>query len=393
MSRKPSYDDLLSRNRELEAMLSASRVQSVDIIQKPTQEGEEHFRELVMNSPIGISIIQDEKIVYRNPEQQRIFGPLCAESTHMFEKIHPEDRGKFLDMYNQTLSGASSSIRINLKFIHLTYERDPEGTMRWLDCRSNLIEYQGRKAVLVNMIDITKEREMERLLNIQDRMASLGHVAAGIAHEIRNPLSGINIYVDTGLAIIEDAEESDDLREVFENIHFASAKIESVIKRVLDFSRPSEPKLIPLNINVPIRAALGLSTVMLRKNSIELREKLDENLPHCLADGLLIEQVTLNLITNAAEAMKNLRRGKKLDVRTSAAGEMVIVSIADSGPGIPPPVAQKIFDPFFTTKKNSTGIGLSLCQRIIQDHKGTLDVAPGKTGGAEFVFTIPVARL
>jgi len=391
MTRRPTYAELLLRISELEARAGVEKEHAVSGSNEFLRNNEGHFRELVDNSPTGISIIQDEKIVYRNPEQQRIFGPL-EPLTSMHVKIHPEDRGKYHDMYQSALAGNAPHSGITLRFIHLSGETVGGQAMKWLHCRASLIEYQGRKAVLVNMMDVTKAREIERLLNIQDRMTSLGHVAAGIAHEIRNPLSGINIYLDTGLSMLERGEDREKLKEVLEKIQTASSKIESVIKRVMDFSRPSEPRLVPVNINTPVEDALGLSSVMLRKTFIELDTCLPEGLPRCIADAQLIEQVVLNLINNAAEAMKDMDQGKKIQVGISLQGEFIRVSVADSGPGVAADLVQKIFDPFFTTKSGSTGIGLSLCQRIIHDHGGILSVNSSSLGGAEFFFTIPVTR-
>jgi PAS domain S-box-containing protein len=394
MSRRPTSAELLQRISELEAevVVLKGHVAAEYGDNEPLRNNEGHFRELVDNSPTGISIVQDEMIVYRNPEQQRIFGPLSNMHTSMYVKIHPDDREKYHEMYKSTLSGNVPQSGITLRFIHLLGETVGEQSMKWLHCRASLIEYQGRKAVLINMMDVTKEREIERLLNIQDRMTSLGHVAAGIAHEIRNPLSGINIYLDTGITMLERGEDREKLKEIFEKIQSASSKIESVIKRVMDFSRPSEPKLVPVNINTPVQDALGLSSVMLRKTSIELKTNLSEDLPHCIADSQLIEQVVLNLLTNAAEAMKDISQGKKIQVSTSLKGEAIMVSVADSGPGVTTDLAQKIFDPFFSTKSASTGIGLSLCQRIIHDHGGILSVSSSRLSGAEFSFTIPAIK-
>ncbi|HNR51078.1 MAG TPA: ATP-binding protein [Deltaproteobacteria bacterium] len=107
------------------------------------------------------------------------------------------------------------------------------------------------------------------------------------------------------------------------------------------------------------------------------------------ADPGMIEQVILNLITNAAEAMKDMQTRKKLMISSSSSESRVTVAVSDSGPGVPSSLARKIFDPFVTTKENSTGIGLSLCQRIINDHGGIMKVSTSIMGGAEFMFTIP----
>lgn len=361
---------------------------------KQAEEGlkksEQDFRELVENSPTGISIIQDEKIVYRNPEQQRLFGPV--PDTHypsMYSRIHPDDADKLSQMYSSAMSGQPQSSGVDIRFFP-SGDASDEADMKCLHCRANLIEYNGKMAVLINQMDVTKAREMDRMLNIQDRMTSLGHVAAGIAHEIRNPLSGINIYLDTLGRLSSQGENAEKIREVLGKIQSASSKIESVIRRVMDFSKPSEPRLVLIDIHTPIQEALGLSSVTLHKTGIELETVLQEGLPACYADPQLIEQVMLNLIMNAAEAMKEMDDGKKIRITTALSGEFLAIRVSDSGPGIPWSQKQKIFDPFYTTKNGSTGIGLSLSHRIIQDHGGSLKVSSCNLGGAEFTILLPI---
>lgn len=391
MLKKPSYADLLRRIKELEAGEEARKGHAGCRDDRLLEKSESHFRDLVENSPTGISILHDDTVVYRNPEQQRIFGPLQeGHPSSIYERIHPDDREKLRKMIQSTCSGQAMHAGVVLRFIRLSGETTGELAMKWLHCRSSLIEHQGKASVLINMMDVTKAREVARLLTIRDRMSSLGHVAAGIAHEIRNPLSVINIYVDTAEQMLEQGSDKENLKEVLEKIHGASSKIESVIRRVMDFSKPSEPNLVHIDINKPIEDALGLSSVMLRKAGIEIVADLAHDLPPCLADFQLIEQVILNLITNAAEAMKVLQAGKKIRVSSlPKGGSEILVSVADSGPGVTSDLARKIFDPFFTTKTNSTGIGLSICQRIINDHGGVLRISPSTLGGAEFSFTIP----
>ena len=392
MPRKPSYAELQRRIEELEAR-ERSR-ENTDRNGCPNgamcTKGEQHFRDLVENSHTGISIVQDEAVVYRNPEQQRIFGSLPQGwYPSIYERLHLDDKEKVAEMIRSTLSGHTPPTGINVRFIRVSGETTGELSMKWLHCRSNLIEHQGRPAVLINMMDVTKAIEVERLLNIRDRMTSLGHVAAGIAHEIRNPLSGINIILDAAWQALERGADACEMHDLLEKIQAASSKIESVIKRVMDFSKPSEPKFTLIDVNKPIEDALGLSAVTLRKSGIEVITDLAENLPSCMADYQLIEQVILNLITNAAEAMKDMQTRKKLMISSSSSESRVTVAVSDSGPGVPSSLARKIFDPFVTTKENSTGIGLSLCQRIINDHGGIMKVSTSIMGGAEFMFTIP----
>ncbi len=395
MPKKPPYAELLKRIEELEAKEAArmGHIQTECGDNGLLSTSDRYFRDLVENSPTGISILLDEKVVYRNPEQQRIFGPLKPDRTpSIYDRVHPDDAEKLHGLLRSTLAGQARHPGLVLRFIHLWGDTTGENAMKWLHCRANLIEIQGRKALLINMMDVTRAREVERLLNIRNRMTSLGHVAAGIAHEIRNPLSGINIYLDTAEQILIRGGDREKLQEILDKIQEASAKIESVIRRVMDFSRPSEPRLLSMDIRRPVEEALGLSSVMLRKTGIEVKVTSPEGLPPCTADLQLIEQVLLNLITNAAEAMKDMAQGKKIEIGMSHSSGYISVSVGDSGPGVAPALTRKIFDPFVSTKGNSTGIGLSISQRIIHDHGGTLTVSSGRLGGAEFTFTIPVHR-
>jgi signal transduction histidine kinase len=117
--------------------------------------------------------------------------------------------------------------------------------------------------------------------------------------------------------------------------------------------------------------------------------KLSPDLPECLADPHMIEQVILNLISNASEAMKQMDGNKKIEIATALQQEVVCISVSDSGPGVPEKMMKNIFDPFYTTKSNSSGIGLSICHRIVTDHGGALDVSTADIGGAVFIIKIP----
>jgi signal transduction histidine kinase len=264
--------------------------------------------------------------------------------------------------------------------------------MIWVHCWASLIEYLGKEALLVSKLDITRAKEMEHLLRIEDKMASLGRVASGIAHEIRSPLSGINIFLNNLEKTLQEEKSQEKVKEIIRQIRSASIKIESVIRRVMDFAKPTEPRFILTNLHQSIQEAIDLSTVALRMGGISLKKNLAKTLPPCQADPHLIEQVILNLISNAAEAMKSMEGAKQIEVASSFQDGRIVVSISDSGPGVPFHLRKKIFDPFFTTKNGSTGIGLSLCQRIVTDHGGALRVLTSQWGGAQFRVEIPIKR-
>jgi PAS domain S-box-containing protein len=363
-----------------------------DTATKALIESEERFRDLLEKCPIGIFIIQDNQVVYQNPQQKELLGPLPRSfDLGTFEGLHPEDVEKVRTMCNSVAEGRTKTLSADFRLCPVT-EPDCHLGRKWIYCYASQIHFRGEEATLVNMMDITRSKELEHLVRIQDKMTSLGRVAAGIAHEIRNPLSGINIYLRTLERLLERGMDREKAADILNHIQSASNKIESVVKRVIDFSRPNRPNFILANINGAIQDAISLSAVTLRKSRISLEKNLQEDLPACTLDKHLMEEVILNLITNAVEALRNTENDRNMAVSSFVRGESIFVSIADSGPGIPPDLREQVFDPFFSTKDGGTGIGLSLSHRIVVDHGGSLSVSTSKWGGAEFLIEIPCRK-
>ncbi|MCG8615407.1 MAG: ATP-binding protein, partial [Desulfobacterales bacterium] len=223
----------------------------------------------------------------------------------------------------------------------------------------------------------------------------LGRVAAGIGHEVRNPLSGINIYLRSIEKGVADPTKAHKIGPAIEAIRTASGKMEGVVKRVIDFSKPCEPKVVAMDINDPVTDAVDLAAMGMGKKGVTLTTDMTENLPRCKAEPNLIEEVVLNLINNAVDAMNGQVGERQIRVVTEACGNLVRLTVEDTGPGVPADLAEKVFEPFYTTKAYSTGIGLSLCHRIITDHKGHIRVETARKdgaddpGGARFVVELP----
>ena len=360
------------------------------------RESEERFRNLVENSLIGICIIQDNKIVYKNKEQSNLFGKLPDTfEINKFDFLHPDDLPKVKRLYEGILSGKAKTVEIDFRFSPSCKFSD-QADIKWVQCHASVFNYLGKEAILVNMMDITRAKELEYLVMIKHKMASLGRVAAGIAHEIRNPLTGINSYLYT----MEDLCDSDTfspdnikmIKKIAEQIQNASNKIESVIKRVLDFSRPGIPKMVKINLNQSLSEAIKLSTATLRKKGIQIETSMADNLQECYGDAHLIEQVILNLINNATQIMSEKDDKKIIKITSCFENRSLFLRVADSGPGVPMKLRERIFDPFFTTHPDGSGIGLSLAQRIVTDHGGTITVGTSEWGGAEFVIELPIEK-
>jgi len=356
------------------------------------KESEERFRNLVERSLVGICIIQNNRIVYQNPEQEKLLGPLPRESIFAdLKNVHPDDTEKLRQLYQAVTSDQVHAQDIDFRIFHPDTV-DSRVTMKWVQCRASLIQYQGEEAILAIILDVTRSKELERLLKIQDKMSSLGRVAAGIAHEIRNPLSGINIYLNTLEKIYDKRESLEKVKGILEKIQSASIKIETVVRRVMDFSKPSEPDFVLTDINKPIKEAVTLFEANLRKQGIEIEKALASDLPLCQVDPNLIEQAILNLIYNATEAMQNMGEGKKIKITSSIGKNCILVTVCDSGPGVSLAMKDQVFDPFYSTKISGTGIGLSITHRIVTDHGGSVDISESRWGGAEFRIELPIKK-
>lgn len=235
-------------------------------------------------------------------------------------------------------------------------------------------------------------KEGSTKLFLSNRLANLGALGAGIAHEIRNPLSGLHTLLDGIEKNFEDPHSVEDIRALLVEAKNASLKIESVVEGILDFLRPGTSKLTLSDVNIPLRDALNLSRKTMQKTGIKIEEELMEELPRVYMDRQLIEQVILNLINNGAEAMKKRPDPKILKISSLREMEKVVIKVADSGEGVPDALREKIFEPFFTTKDEGSGIGLSLCQRIIHEHGGTIKAYASGWGGLEFRIEIPIEK-
>ena len=356
------------------------------------ETSEERFRSVVQTANDAIiSVTGEEQIVFWNRAAEAIFGYTAEEvlGRHASMLLPEPQRSRYLGLGEQAMLMA-----INEKPQEMIGLRK-DGTAFHMEISRS--SWRSRDGVFFTAIvrDISGRLELEQLMRLQEKMASLGRVAAGIAHEIRNPLTGINSYmyslrkgIEAGVA---DSQKRSLLLSIAGEIQGASDKIEGVIRRVMDFAKPGMPKLSLININQPIDEALKLSAATLRKNGIIVKQELAEGLQLCRADLQMIEQVMLNLITNAVQAMQAMTGEKHLELRSSSGDGHIVVTVGDSGPGISPQERAKIFDPFYTTKADGSGIGLSLCHRIITDHRGTLTAETSSWGGAEFRIELPVA--
>ncbi|MFC2016835.1 PAS domain S-box protein [Chloroflexota bacterium] len=215
-----------------------------------------------------------------------------------------------------------------------------------------------------------REKELQRELNLSSRLAAIGELAAGVAHEINNPLTGILGFSERLMRKSTDEEASRDL----ERIHNEAKRAAKVMENLLTFARPHKPKKQYADINDILQKALELRAYELKTSNIKFVTDLSSSLPKTIADFQQIQEVFLNIILNAEQAMTEANRGGKLVIKTQKVKDCIRVSFADDGAGIPAEHLDKVFDPFFTTRgeKGGTGLGLSVCHGIVIEHGGTI---------------------
>ncbi|MFP4056185.1 MAG: sensor histidine kinase [Candidatus Brocadiia bacterium] len=240
----------------------------------------------------------------------------------------------------------------------------------------------GRLAEAFNSL-LDSLRQAEARVVASERLAAVGQVAAGIAHEVRNPLSGIKMSAQLlGRRLRELGAEDESVGVMLGEI----ARLEVIIDDLLTFAGPARLSPEPTDLNAAVREVLDFMARQLEHAGVAVRRELDEGLPLASIDPRRIRQVVLNLVLNAAEAMP---RGGTLTVRTRAAEGAVVGEVADTGQGIAPEHAERIFDPFFTTKKGGSGLGLGVSRTLVEAHGGTLGFEPAD-GGTCFRFALPI---
>lgn len=243
--------------------------------------------------------------------------------------------------------------------------------------------------------DVRQERDrvkesMKRLIEMQEslirseRFAAIGEAAAHVSHEIKNPLMVIGGFATQ---IEKSLPSGDSNIKKLEIIRKEVERLEQLLTEVRDFTRPSKPKKELSDMHASIEETLALMQAEMESKDIICEKSFDMHLPPIQFDPQQIKQVLINLVKNAMEAMP---QGGKMIITTRLNGNYLKVSVADTGMGIPPEAFKNMFSPFFTTKKKGTGLGLTVCYRIVEDHKGEIICESRKGEGTKFIFSLPL---
>jgi len=232
-----------------------------------------------------------------------------------------------------------------------------------------------------------EKREIERKSQLASRLATVGQMAAGICHEINNPLTTVIGYSD----LLAHGDLPSNVKQEVGYISEAGRRVADIVRQLLAFARNAQPIKTVVDINDIVKRTLRLREYQMRMANIELATELDPDLPYTIADAGQIQQVFTNIVLNAETEMKTAHGQGVLVVKTERAGDIIRISFKDDGPGIAEENINRIFDPFFTTRKigEGTGLGLSVCHGIITEHKGRIYAQSEQGKGTTFIVELP----
>jgi PAS domain S-box-containing protein len=331
-------------------------------------------------------------------EVYRIYGldpalPLTREL--IYSRIHPED----LPFINERAARARSGEAVDFGYEHRL--RMPDGSVKYLHTiHHGTRDHEGRLEYIGAIQDVTERRRSEETLGkVRSELAhvarvmSLGALTASIAHEVSQPLSGIITNASTCLRMLAaDPPNVDGALETARRTIRDGNRASEVITRLRGLFGKKAPTSEPMDLNEAAREVIALSLSELQRNRVTVRQELAENLPPVTGDRVQLQQVILNLLLNASDAMSGIEdRPRQVVIRTERdEGEGVRLAVRDAGVGFEPQDRDKLFNAFYTTKRGGMGIGLSVSRSIVESHGGRLWAAPNDDGhGATFSFSIP----
>ena len=391
--------------RPLEALLDVSAVRDssgtlsqyrgliLDITDQKSSRAalrrERDFNWSILNHTQNIILVLDAsgRIGYVNHRAAEIgYSVEALQGLPLARLIHSSHRPIFQEALRTVLLGGAVQ-RLELPFL-----RRQGSATRFVVHLSSMRERSGdANSAVVVMTDVTEASLLQAKLAHAEKMAALGQLVSGVAHEVNNPLSGIVGFTDL---LLENPELPDFARENLGIILQEAERTRLIVQNMLRFAREMPPQRELVQMNEVIRQTLKLRSYGLSDRNVEIFDRLAENLPVVVADPHQLEQVFLNILNNAFDAIEQSGRRGRIEVETSACAENVEIRFRDNGPGISNP--DRIFEPFFTTKPvgKGTGLGLSICYGIIQDHNGEIVCRNNANAeGCTFLIRLPAAAI
>jgi two-component system NtrC family sensor kinase len=363
----------------------------VDVTEKRAMERqllqqEEFRRRLLESFPDLILVVDlDERYTFVSSRVRDLLGyqpeTLLGKKISELEDHSPELASLYHDVASSQQAFASTEYGA----------RHSDGSWRTMRASaSQLFDAEAKLiGVIISVRDITTERKLEQQVVQSERLAAMGAMIGGVAHELNNPLTAI-----LGVSeLMQDKVTDESSLKQLGMLQQQARRAAEIVKDLTYFSRPPAPGKSGINLSEVVDRTLTLYAYSLRKNNITVDFLREPGLPYAQGDPQQLMQVFLNLIVNAEQAIREGRAGGTLRIRLGKSANSVWASFQDDGTGIPPENLPLIFDPFYTTKRpgRGTGLGLSICKSVMKEHNGNVEAANAPGGGAVFTVTLPTA--
>jgi histidine kinase len=381
-----------SEGEVIAAMEMSLDLTQVKVLEKKARKSEEKYRTIFNTIPNPVFVL--------SAQQLKILD--CNDSVAAVHGFHKNEilMTSFLDLFEAHDREAMEGRLKSENIIDRARQLRKDGKFIYVNIRISSSEFDGRQVFLVTISDITLRLMAEQHLIQAGKMATLGEMATGVAHELNQPLSVIKTassYLQRK-AVKHEPIPEEILGALAEEIDSHVDRASKIIKHMREFGRKSDVARERVQVNTVLRRAVDFFHQQLKLREIEVVEDLHEGIPEILADPNRLEQVFVNLLLNARDAIEKkweqdggIDRVKRITLKTALENQMVTIEVADTGTGIPEAIRDKIFEPFFTTKKvgKGTGLGLSISYGIVHDYDGSIRVESTEADGASFVVKFP----
>jgi two-component system, sporulation sensor kinase E len=345
---------------------------------------QEYTQSILRSITAGVITVGPEgSVATANPAAERMLGMAEEEMVpRTIASLLSDDGGLGVDV-RKVLSG-----RLPRCVRELTLTSRAGKVIHVQASTSRMRDMDGRiLGAVVTIEDVSEIKALTQQLIRADRLAAMGELTAGVAHEVRNPLG----IIRASMQLVEDPRSDPErVREAGSIIKHEIDRLDKVIKALLDFGRPSSPTLLRVNIEDVLDEVVLFTRRFASRSSVSIEEHFAGDVPDVLADPNQLKQVFVNLITNAVQAMEP--GGGSITVSTGASDGFVFARLADDGPGIPTEQLAKVFDPFFSTRDEGTGLGLTIVHRIVDEHDGHIEAESAPGQGTSFSVFIPAAE-
>ena len=387
-------DEIVELSNSFSNIIYTLQVKAMEI-----RRSEEKYRLLFHDSPNPLFVVEMKhgSILDANNPAIETYQYTREELLNMsiLDILHTEDVKRF---WEET----KDSINKGYVFMPKLEAKKKDGCHFFIDLYARVGKFQEAEvdvwhnSLIIRTVDITKRLEKDALLIQASKMSTLGEMATGVAHELNQPLNVIKVGADFFMKMIRRDKKisEENLLKVSRNISEQVDRATKIINHLRDFGRKSDLNLFEVDINEPIREVFNFLGQQLKLRNIEIDLELDENLPKIMSDKNRLEQIFLNLITNARDAMeaKGEEAIKRLKITTYQENGKVVALVSDTGVGMTKQVQERVFEPFFTTKEvdKGTGLGLTITYNLVKDFKGEMEVDSTPDAGTTFKLVFPV---